>query len=101
MAMFNYCVSAFSALHYIRLHYCIIVLVHLVYYITLHPQVIVSRSPAAAVLVRNDCPAFVDNKTFVVGCSQPPLAFSFFVFLLFPFVFSLYLDLYPNSYLYL
>ena len=87
MAMFNYCVSAFSALHYIRLHYCIFVLVHLVYNITLHPQVIVSRNSAAAALVRNDCPAFVDNKTFVVGCSQPPLAFSCFVFLLFPFVF--------------
>ena len=93
MAMFNYCVSAFSALHYIRLHYCIFVLVHLVYNITLHPQVIVSRNSAAAALVRNDCPAFVDNKTFVVGCSQPPLAFSSFVFLLFPFAFSFYLDL--------
>ena len=74
---------------------------HLVHYITLHPQVIVSRSPAGAALVSNDCSAFVDNKTFVVGCSQPPLAFSSFVFLLFPFVFSLYLDLYPDSYLYL
>ena len=57
------------------------------HYITLHPQVIVSRCPAAAALVRNDFPAFVDNKTFVVGCSQPPLTFSSFVFLSFPLYF--------------